>query len=148
MNKNGIIGIIIAVVVAGGVGYWLGMSSGGASTSAAAGANRGAQFAGRTGGRLGGGGAVGKILSMDSSSITIQLGGPNASTTNSGTGSQIILVGSSTQVGKYVVGNTTDLAVGDTVMVNGTSNTDGSLTAQMIQIRPVGSGAGTARGGQ
>ncbi|MDB5187624.1 MAG: hypothetical protein JWO50_144 [Candidatus Kaiserbacteria bacterium] len=145
MNKNGIIGIVVGVVIAGGVGYWVGMSSAGTSTSQPAGANRAAQFAGRAGtagARFGGGGAVGKILSMDSSSITIQLGGPNASTTNTGTGSQIILVGSSTQVGKYVTGSATDLTVGDTVMVNGTSNSDGSLTAQMIQIRS----AGTSRG--
>lgn len=141
MNNKLIVSVLVAAVVCGGGGYYLG-SSGSKSTSGRAAGFAGGTFAGRTGTRGGGAGAVfGTVIAKDTSSITVQLGGPNASSTNgTATGSKIILFNSSTQVEKTVSGSSADLSVGTGVSVTGTTNSDGSLTAQNIQIRPWGAG--------
>lgn len=70
---------------------------------------------------------IGKILSIDSNSITIQM------TDGS---SRIILVGDTTKITKTQDTTKTDLKTGDTVGVFGTINQDGSITAQSIQLNP------------
>ncbi len=95
--------------------------------------------------RASGAGAVfGTIIAKDANSITVQLGGgPNASSTNAGaSGSKIVLLNANTEVGKTVAGSSGDLVVGQTVVVNGTPNSDGSITAAMVQIRPEGTPRG------
>lgn len=150
VKDNIVTAIIATIVIAGGIGYWMGTSRQSPTTV------QGGQYSGATQGgsqarRFGSGnnGAMGTIISMDGRSITVRLGGPNATSTNgTNVGTKIILVGSSTQVGKFVQGSIGDLATGDTIMANGTPNSDGSLTASMVQIRPAGSAMGGPRGGQ
>ena len=79
------------------------------------------------GGR-GGNSTAGQIISKDSTSITIK----------DATGStKTVYVGASTTVTNFVQGNLADLTSGKSVNVTGTSNSDGSVTATNVQIRPL-----------
>lgn len=91
----------------------------------------GAQFAGRAGARTGAGFVSGEILSKDASGITVK--SQDGST-------KIVLLGSSAQISKSAVGTPEDLSIGTDVLVNGSANSDGSITAQNVQIRPAGTG--------
>lgn len=80
------------------------------------------------GARAGGGGAVtGSILSVDSKSITVKLA--DGST-------KIVLFGGSTTYSNTAAAQQTDLKVGSTVLVMGSANSDGSVTATNVQINP------------
>ena len=86
--------------------------------------------AGRTGfarGGAGGGATAGQIVTADSTSMTVKLASGST---------QLVLLGSSTTIAKSVAGTQSDLTPGTTVIVTGTSNSDGSITANSIQIRP------------
>lgn len=67
----------------------------------------------------------GEIISMDDSSITVKLANNS---------SKIVILTNSTGINKSEEGSTEDLSEGIEVMVVGQTNSDGSVTAQNIQI--------------
>lgn len=73
-----------------------------------------------------GGFISGKVLSKDVESITVQ--------TRDGS-SHIVLYSGSTAVVKPVPGSINDISAGTEVVAGGTQNSDGSITAQSIQVR-------------
>ena len=139
MKNNILVAVIATAVIFGGGGYYAGMKSAQATTASNAGgiARFGQGGAGGTGGTRGGrGGAgfvTGTILSKDATSITVEMRGGAQGETG---GSKIVLLSGSTQVMKSAQGSTDDLSVGQQVTAMGTDNTDGSVTAQSVQIRP------------
>lgn len=72
-------------------------------------------------------GTTGDVISKDDKSFTVKL--------RDG-GTRIVFFSPTTQTMKSVDTTATDVQVGTTVIVNGTSNPDGSVTAQTVQIRP------------
>ena len=130
MNKTGkIISGIVILLIFGAISFYFGMNYGKSQATATVTSAR-AGFASRAGrGSANGGGFTsGTIISSDSSSITLQL--PNNG------GSAIIFYSNATQISKFAAGTAADLATGTSVSVTGTTNSDGSITAQSIQIRP------------
>ena len=125
MNKN-IVWIIVLVVVAAG-SYYMGSKSVPAPVAQGQGQNGGRQFGGRTGGN--GGGVAGDVLSKDVQSLTVKMRDGS---------SKIVFYSGSTQIMKQASGTIADINVGTTITVGGTPNSDGSVTANTIQIRPAG----------
>ncbi len=130
MNKM-ILTAAVAAVVAGGGAFYAGMQYAKAQAPSR-GAGQFQQFGGGQGGRRNGspsaGGFVGgEILSKDDKSITVKM--RDGST-------KIVFFSSSTSIGKVAEGTAADLAVGKQVTVMGMANSDGSVTAQSIQLRP------------
>jgi len=82
----------------------------------------------RTGGNANNGGMIiGTIASMDTTTATVKL--PDGS-------SKIILLAGSTVFERTIEGTKTDFTIGDRIGAFGTTNADGSVTAQRIQINP------------
>ena len=138
-----IIGFIIAVVVAGAGSFYGGMvygkSKGGLQNLTAAqrqafsangfgGAQRNAAGQARGADRSAGGGFVnGDIIAKDDKSLTVK---------SADGGSKIVFLSNTTQIMKSVDGSAADLETGKNVMITGSANSDGSLTAESIQLRP------------
>jgi hypothetical protein len=146
--KNNYLVTFISVVLIGGIAFYGGLSYqknkdslAGLSVQdlpaklqslglAGGGSGGAGTFAGRNGGRRGVGGAVmGVIISKDDQSITVKL--RDGST-------KIVYLSASTTVGAIVSASSSDLAVGKTIVVSGTANSDGSVAATTVQIRPAG----------
>jgi outer membrane lipoprotein-sorting protein len=142
MNKKSTLviwAIVIAVVFFGaGWGIKSSSSSSAASTATAARGSYTGTFSGTVGARAGrtsGGGLVaGKIVSVDPTSISVAL--PNSTSTSATTGSTVVLYSSGTSILKSVIGSAADLTVGESVTISGATNSDGSVSANSIQIRP------------
>ncbi len=125
----------IAVVV-GGAAFYGGMKYGQANISRIFSFDQGSRQqlgaigtgqVGRFGNRNGASFTSGQIIAKDDKSITVKLPGG---------GSKIIFYSDSTEISKNVAGISNDLEINQSVMVTGTANSDGSITAQSVQIRP------------
>ncbi len=150
MKQTVIIAIIVAIIVGTGslyAGIMIGKKQ--ASPNANAGFARNVnggnrQMNGQFGGmaRMQGEGFVsGKIIAKDDQSITIE---------SQGGGSKILFFSTSTPITKSATGSPADLSIGTNVTANGKTNSDGSMSAEMIQmsaemiqIRPESTGFGT-----
>ena len=130
MNKNIIITILVAVVALG-AGFFGGMQYQKSQRPSNAFFVRGNNLQGggqfRFGGQNGARPVFGEIISSDANSITVKM--MDGST-------KIVIVGSSTAINKAATGTKDDLKTGETVAVIGTANSDGSVTAQNIQLNP------------
>lgn len=120
--------VVAIIALVGGIFY--GKSSTASSAASARGpyASSTRSGIGRT--AAGGGLVSGQIISVDVNSMTVSLTNGN---------SQVVFYSSSTQVMKPTIVPASNLTVGTRVMIGGTSNSDGSLTAQSIQVQ-TGSG--------
>ncbi|MEI7512087.1 MAG: hypothetical protein WCK01_01360 [Candidatus Uhrbacteria bacterium] len=136
MNNKLIISCIIVAVLFGAGGFYGGMQYTNANrVSARAGGPTGQGFARGQGapgmngqGRGGfGGGAAGEVLSKTDKSLTLKL---------MDGGSKIVYLSGSTTVNKMATGSLDDVSAGTNVTIVGSSNSDGSVTASMIQLRP------------
>ena len=132
MKKNLIITIAVALAV-GGVCFFAGMKyqqskQRAFSSQLFPGAG---QMAGRQGigaPRQGFKAVNGEIIGSDEKSITVKLQDGS---------SKIVIVSESTQINKAEQAGKEDLKVGEKVAVFGQENSDGSVTAQNIQISPL-----------
>lgn len=130
MKKYIWIGVVAVVVIAGA--FVGGMQYGKHGAKAPlAGDMR--QFGGQGGptGAMGRGNqgsmVTGDIISKDATSITVQ--------TRDGS-SKIVFLSNTTEISKFVSGAAADLVIGKTITVTGKANSDGSVAAQTIQLRP------------
>jgi hypothetical protein len=144
-NQNIVIMVLIAIIFAGagffgGIKYQqsqtqaqrtqlagqFGNRALGNGTNGGNGAN-GANGAGNRGG-FRGGQILGDIISVDAKSITVKLADGS---------SKIVLFSDTTPINQASAAAVSDLKVGDKVAAFGTANSDGSVTAQSIQLNPV-----------
>ncbi|MDD5431026.1 MAG: hypothetical protein PHP03_02265 [Candidatus Pacebacteria bacterium] len=140
-----IILVIAGIILVGGVCFYGGMKYGRKSLAGGRGAGnftnltdeqrqaRMQQFGagvgtGFSGNKTNGGGmVVGEIISKDENGITVKL---------KDGGSKTVLISGSATITKNAAGVAGDLKVGTQVMVSGTANTDGSVSAKSVQIMP------------
>ena len=129
MNQKQIVSMLVVAVIFAAGGFFGGMKYQQNKTPAIAvrgqGGNPGGQGR-RFGGPNGGSFVGGEVLSTGTNTMTVK---------NMNGGSQIVILAPSTQYRKAVDGTAADVAVGGQVTVTGTTNSDGSLTAQSVQIR-------------
>ncbi len=79
----------------------------------------------------------GDVINKTDSTLTVQM--------RTG-GSKIILISNTTPVNKMASGTLSDVVVGTGVSINGATNSDGTVTAEQIQIRPAGFASTTPLG--
>ncbi len=123
---------VIALIIGAGIGY---AGAGMLNRPAAPQFTRG-NFA--AGGMMRGGGANGGFLSgtvVSKNATTMTLNTRDGS-------SHVVFITPDTTVSKSVDGTMSDVPVGGTVIVSGTTNSDGSVSANLIQLRPTPSPTG------
>ena len=129
MNKNYPILVLLAVVIAAGAFFGGTLYQKSKTPAIASRINGQGQTRTGQGTRGGfGGQTTGDISSVDDKSITVKM--PDGS-------SRIVFLSASTTINKSAEATKTDLVVGQRVAVFGSANTDGSVTAQSINLNPI-----------
>ncbi|MFA6007762.1 MAG: hypothetical protein WC784_03935 [Candidatus Shapirobacteria bacterium] len=127
-NQNILVVVLVALIFAG-AGFFVGKSVEQNQIQ-----TQRTQLAGQFGNRAGGTGnarggqVLGTILSQNGNSMTVQM------TDGS---SKIVLILGTTSINQAATATVADLKVGEKVSVFGSTNTDGSVSAQNIQINPI-----------
>ena len=121
--------MIILIIIVGVVAFYSGMkyTSGKQSALSAAARQRFGQNGALANQQNGTSAVNGQVVSKNDQSMTVQLRDGS---------SKIVFYSGSTEVSKFVAGTASDLVPGANVMIGGTTNSDGSFTAQSVQIRP------------
>ena len=142
MKNNAVLVGIIAIIIGLGGGFFIGKSyQAGQASGNLSQFQNGQRTANLTSGqaRMGGRQTIGEIISQDDKSITVKL---------SDGSTKIILLSDKTSIVEATAASTTALAVGKTIGVFGTTNADGSVTAQNIQLNPIMQGGTNGVPGQ
>lgn len=124
MKKNYIVLVIVALA-AGGIGFFGGMKYQESRRISFAG--RFGNGMGMQGNRMGFRPVNGEIIASDDKTITVKL---------SDGSSKIVILSESTIINKADQATKEDLKTGEKAVVFGTENSDGSVTAQNIQLNP------------
>jgi hypothetical protein len=130
-NKNMIIIVAaVLVIVAGAGGFFGGMQY--QKMQRATLANGQFRAGGQFAERFGQNGqtmrpVTGQIVSVGSDTMTVKL---------SDGSTKIVILSSSTSINKAATGSASDLKTGETIAAFGTANSDGSITAQSVQLNP------------
>jgi hypothetical protein len=130
--KNSAITTIILLIIVGGGAFFGGIKyqqsqPSGRQFAVGQGGTRGTGFA--SAGRNGINRPVsGEILNSDGKSMTVKL--PDGS-------SKIVIISATTMINKASSATADDLKTGEKVSVFGQTNSDGSVTAQSIQLNPI-----------
>ncbi|MFA6492540.1 MAG: hypothetical protein WCV58_00095 [Patescibacteria group bacterium] len=131
MKKNFLIIAIVAIIVASGGSFYGGMRYQQAHLKKGFNGQMppgGIDARGGNGNNKNGGNFIsGSIISKDDESMTIK--------TQDGS-TKVIYLSDSTTIAKSDKGTPSDLAVGQNISADGTSNSDGSIAAKNVQIRP------------
>lgn len=145
--KNSLIIGIVAAVVFGAAGFFGGIQYAKSQNSRSPGQFQGGRFNGNgtgRGGRDGNGSGgnfrpvVGEIVNQDDKSMTVKI--QDGST-------KIVILSATTTYSQMQTADKSDLKVGSRVGVFGTTNPDGSVTAQNIQLNPLFRGPTGTTGG-
>jgi hypothetical protein len=129
MNSKNIIIVILIVLIVGGGMFFAGTKYQQGKRGNIARQFDGQRMMGTGNGNQNGFRPVnGDIVSVDDKSITVKLVDGS---------SKIVLISDKTEINKAEIATSTDLKVGEKVAVFGTSNADGSVTAQNIQLNPI-----------
>jgi hypothetical protein len=134
--KNNLMITAIVTIIVGGLSFWGGMQYQQANTQSTGrerqfgslnGQERPEGFPDGTapGSKTGTAPVSGEILNLDNQTMTVQTAAGD---------SKIIIYSGSTNVNKTAEGSTADLKVGEKVMIIGTSDSDGTVTAQTISV--------------
>jgi hypothetical protein len=131
MNKNMMIVVaVVLIIVAAAGGFFAGLMYQKNQTPTLGTAGRG-NFAARAGQNAAFRPVRGQVLSMSDTTLTVKM---------SDGSTKIVVLSSSTAFMQSTKAALTNVKTGDTVNVVGTQNSDGSVTAQDVQINPPAGG--------
>jgi hypothetical protein len=144
MKSTNILLVVILLVLVGGGGFFAGTKYQQSKTPQLGARGQVGNGQGPIGGNrqgagtgMRGGAIVGQIQSLDNNTLTVK---------SQDGSSKIVIVSDLTKINKAAEGTKSDLATGQTVSIFGTANTDGSVTAQNIQLNPIMRAPGNSTG--